>query len=166
MLRRMAARIICFLQKTEFLYKGYSDSISYKKEFTLEKGTCYIALSPFSKDDWGGNYTISVNCPARLFCNHKNNTSKWYSATYIDRGYRKYTCKTCGYTWKTVPSAFGYQIKYSTDKNMKKGVVTKQRIGGSKIHGDITKLARKNMLCNGSGVQEIRYERGMGSVVG
>lgn len=46
-------------------------------------------------------------------------------------------------SWSTVTDAAGYQIRYSTDKSFKTGVVVKKVSGQSVSSKTISKLARK-----------------------
>lgn len=93
--------------------------------------------------------------------------------TYFEKGYQLHVCEICGYTykdnysikkvldqgylysacctgkgkmylyWSTVSDATGYQIRYSTDKSFKTGVVTKNVSGQSSSSKAISKLSRK-----------------------
>ncbi len=105
-------------------------------------------------------------------CEH-NYGSYYVDATYFSKGYRVYTCEKCGYSykgdysdkklleqgylysycstgkgklylsWSTVSDATGYQIRYSTDKSFKTGVVVKNVNGQSVNSKTISKLLRK-----------------------
>jgi len=105
-------------------------------------------------------------------CEH-NYGSYYVDATYFSKGYRVYTCEKCGYSykgeysdkklleqgylysscstgkgklylsWSTVSDATGYQIRYSTDKSFKNGVVVKNVNGQSVNSKTISKLSRK-----------------------
>lgn len=93
--------------------------------------------------------------------------------TYFNRGYRVYTCEKCGYSykgdytakkvleqgslsyncsvgkgklylsWYSVGDAMGYQIRCSTDKTFKSGVIGKNAKGQSNLQKTVGKLARK-----------------------
>ena len=108
----------------------------------------------------------------QAICEH-NYGSYYVDATYFSKGYRVYTCEKCGYSykgdysdkklleqgylnsycstgkgklylsWSTVSDATGYQIRYSTDKSFKTGVVVKNVIGQSVSSKTISKLSRK-----------------------
>lgn len=105
-------------------------------------------------------------------CDHEY-TSTYISATYFSKGYKLYKCNLCeqfykgdysakkvldkGYLsffcktgkrklillWSTVTDATGYQIRYSKNKKMKNGVITKTIKGKLKNKKTISKLARK-----------------------
>lgn len=94
-------------------------------------------------------------------------------ATYFNSGYTVYTCEKCGYSykddytpkrvlsqgylsyycssgkgklylaWSSVWNATGYQIRCSTDKGFKSGVITKNVRGQSNLKKTIGKLYRK-----------------------
>lgn len=144
--------------------------ISYTNITALEKGTYYIAIQQGGNS---GNYTIGLEYLTQANCPHENYDSSWQNATYFSKGYRLYKCKACGYSyktdyesvkklgqgyfyrycptgkgslklsWFTVNDASGYQIRYSTKKSMKKGVVTKTIKGQKKYKKTIKKLKRK-----------------------
>lgn len=73
--------------------------ISYSKVKTLEKGNYYLAIVQYG--NYCGNYEVVVENLTQQNCTHDQYTSAWYDATYFTKGYRKYTCTTCGYSYKT-----------------------------------------------------------------
>ncbi len=119
----------------------------------LDQGTYYIAAVQDGSNY--GTYVLAVSELTQENCRHSYN-SEWHEATYFDKGYRQYSCGLCGHSYKTdytavrklprgrlgsscsagrgvldlswvyVPDASGCQIRYSMDKSMKSGVVTKK----------------------------------------
>lgn len=98
-------------------------------------------------------------------CHHEYST-QYSAATYVSKGYTTYTCKKCGYSykgnytkklklgqvakvygttkngkvnlgWYSVTNATGYQIRYSTNKKMKRSVKT------VKVKGKTKKVIKK-----------------------
>ena len=65
----------------------------------------------------------------------------------MEQGYLNSYCSTgkgkLYLSWSTVSDATGYQIRYSTDKSFKTGVVVKNVIGQSVSSKTISKLSRK-----------------------
>lgn len=146
-----------------------TNMISYTRITVLEKGTYYIVIQR-DGNRWG-NYTIGLEYLTKANCPHEDYNSSWHSATYFSKGYRLYKCKACGYSyktdyepvkklgqgylysycstgkgslklsWSTINDASGYQIRYSKNKSMKKGVVIKTIKGRSKYQKTIKKLS-------------------------
>lgn len=146
-----------------------TEKISYSESVELKKGIYYIAIVKYRNY---GDYTLSMNKLTKQNCPHKDYDSKWYDSTYFSKGYNKYTCKECGYSykadyqpvkklsqgymysycdsgkgwlsvsWSTISDASGYEIRYSRDKSMKSGVKTKKIAGQSNYKATIGKLFR------------------------
>lgn len=143
-----------------------SGNISYSRQMKLESATYYIAV----EEDRDGDYSLSVSQLTQDNCPHEEFDSVWHDATYFEKGYREYTCKACGYSykadytekkvlsqvssyisrtplkkgmklsWYSVSDATGYQIRYSRKKSMSSGVKTKNVSGTSTT---IKELPRK-----------------------
>jgi hypothetical protein len=148
-----------------------TNSINYSRNTVLIKGTYYVAVVRYG--DYSENYTLSMAKLTKENCPHEEYNSVWRDATYFSKGYRQYTCKDCGYSyktdyesvrklsqpylysssitgkgslrlsWSTVYDASGYQVRYATKKAMKSGVVTKTIKGQSKSKKTIKNLSRK-----------------------
>lgn len=148
--------------------------IHYTKITTLSVGTYYLTVSKNSdyRGAFYGNYELSVNNLTPLNCDHDFD-DKYIDATYFSQGYRLYTCKICGYSykddysaklvlaqgyfyidcytgkgkmylsWSTVNDATGYQIRYSKDKSFKTGVTVKNIESYPNNSITISKLSRK-----------------------
>lgn len=147
-----------------------TQKINFVETATLEKGNYYLAVV---RDGYCGDYVLNISSLTKSNCPHESYDTKWYDSTYFSKGYRKYTCKLCGYTyksdytsvkklsqgyfysycyagkgklylsWSTVSDASGYQIRYSQNKKLKSGVITKTIKGQSKNKKTISKLKRK-----------------------
>ena len=138
---------------------------------SLTKGKYYLAVVQEDSDSQG-SYTVSLNHVTKT--NHTHDyESTWHGATYFAKGYTNYKCTICGHsynsnytsvlvlstpsfygsvkkrkayiTWSTVYGASGYQIKYSTNKKLKKGSATKTITikGRYKTRKVIKKLKKK-----------------------
>ena len=138
---------------------------------SLTKGKYYLAVVQEDSDSQG-SYTVSLNHVTKT--NHTHDyESTWHGATYFAKGYTNYKCTICGHsynsnytsvlvlstpsfygsvkkrkayiTWSTVYGASGYQIKYSTNKKLKKGSATKTITikGKNKTRKVIKKLKKK-----------------------
>lgn len=148
-----------------------SQKINFVETAVLEKGNYYLAVVRYG--DHCGNYVLNVSSLTKSNCPHESYASEWYVSTYFSKGYRKYTCKLCGYTykgdyspvkklaqnyfysycyagkgklyltWSTVSDANGYQIRYCQNKKFSSGVITKTITGKSKSKKTISKLKRK-----------------------
>lgn len=147
-----------------------SKRILLSESVALTEGKYYLALEQLS--GYCGNYTINISKLTQANCTHEYKSS-WHDATYFAKGYRLYTCKICGnsykgdyqaakklakgylysycstgkgslkLSWSTVADASGYQIRYSKNKKMKSGVVTKKIKGKRKSSITIKRLSRK-----------------------
>lgn len=75
-----------------------TNKISYAKVKFLEKGNYYIAIVKYGS--YCGDYDVAIENLTQQNCTHDQYTSAWHDATYFTKGYRKYTCTTCGYSYK------------------------------------------------------------------
>lgn len=149
-------------------YKG--DEISPEvdlSEMVLSAGTYYLKITGDR-----GKYLLDLNQLNYTNCNHEYAT-KTVPSTYFNRGYDLHKCEKCGKSykdqyiakkkleqgyistysysgrgklylqWYTISDASGYQIRYSKNKSMKKGVVTKTIKGRTKSKKTIKKLSRR-----------------------
>lgn len=111
------------------------------------------------------NNSNNANKVNNTACSHEYST-QYSAATYVSKGYTTYTCKKCGYSykgnytkklklgqvakvygttkngkvnlgWYSVTNATGYQIRYSTNKKMKRSVKT------VKVKGKTKKVIKK-----------------------
>ena len=111
------------------------------------------------------NNSNNANKVNNTACSHEYST-QYSAATYVSKGYTTYTCKKCGYSykgnytkklklgqvskvygttkngkinlgWYSVINATGYQIRYSTNKKMKRSVKT------VKVKGKTKKVIKK-----------------------
>lgn len=136
-------------------------------DYTLSAGTYYIKMA---KDYDTGKYILSWSALTPATCTHEYESS-YVAATYTRAGYTNHTCKKCGHayrdsyisrkklgtpylygtlkrgraelSWSSVTDAGGYEIRYSTKSNFKKGtkkVVIKGRL---KVKRTIKKLKRR-----------------------
>lgn len=76
-----------------------TQKITYSKVAALDSGTYYLGI--IKDGNRCGNYDITVATLTQQNCTHDEYTSAWHDATYFTKGYRKYTCTTCGYSYKT-----------------------------------------------------------------
>lgn len=119
-------------------------NISFSRQAKLESATYYLAV----EEDRDGDYSLVVSQLTQANCPHEEYDSVWHDATYFEKGYREYTCKACGYSykadytdkkilgqvssyiartpikkgvrlsWYSVSDATGYQIRYSKSRSM------------------------------------------------
>ena len=111
------------------------------------------------------NNSNNANKVNNTACSHEYST-QYSAATYVSKGYTTYTCKKCGYSykgnytkklklgqvskvygttkngkinlgWYSVINATGYQVRYSTNKKMKRSVKT------VKVKGKTKKVIKK-----------------------
>ena len=151
-------------------WNSTTEKISYTRVTALSAERYYLAVS---RDwIYCGNYVLSVEGLTQSNCNHDFDYRS-VDSTYFSQGYRLYTCEICGYSykddyspkrvlsqgylsyycssgkgklylaWSSVWNATGYQIRCSTDKGFKSGVITKNVRGQSNLKKTIGKLYRK-----------------------
>ncbi len=119
-------------------------------DIAVSAGTYYLKFKKYGN---GGKYLFTLSELSQGNCTHEYESSTVYP-TYTARGYTVHKCKKCGksyrdeYTakrtlgqvslssyynryrkklkisWYTVNDATGYQVKYATDKKMKKNAKT------------------------------------------
>ncbi len=144
--------------------------INFNRLTTLGKGTYYLAV--VRDGNRYGDYTLKISQLTQENCPHNEYEEQWVDATYFAKGYKKHTCKDCGYTYKSdyqpvkklsqvylynayvsgkgslkiywdyQSDASGYQIRYCRGKNFSSGVITKTVKGSSKSNYTIRKLGR------------------------
>ena len=158
------------LWSTEPYRSSTTQIISYSKALVFEKGTYYLAIE---KSVGYGNYLLEISQLTQANCPHEDCDYTVHDATYFKKGYTQYTCKVCGYTYKTdyrpvqklsqayfysycytkknkmylfwtsVYNATGYQIRYSKNRMFKSGVTQKSVRGTYVTKKIISKLSRK-----------------------
>lgn len=137
------------------------------QEIYMSAGTYYVKLYKYYHN---GLYKYMLSPLTPENCNHEYET-KQIIPSYTQQGYTLYTCKKCGHTyndsyinkntvsqgvitnctagkkkatitWYSDINASGYQIRYSTDKKLKKSVKT-VNVSAKKTSKVIKKLKRK-----------------------
>lgn len=151
-------------------WNSITQTINFSRKTTLNRGNYYLAVVQNSGKC--GNYTLKISRLTQENCPHDECYEEWVDATYFAKGYKKHTCKDCGYTYKSdyqpvkklsqvylynyynagkgslkiywdyQSDASGYQIRYCRGKNFKSGVITKTIKGSSKNNYTIKKLNR------------------------
>ncbi len=152
-------------------WNSTTKEINFKETKVLERGDYYIAI--VSSSGCYGNYILNISPLTKSNCPHNEYSSQWYDATYFTTGYREYTCKECGYSyredyepvkklgqgylysysyagkrslnlyWATITDASGYQIRYGTNKNLKSNSVVK-KIKGQSVDRTVIKKLKHN----------------------
>lgn len=147
-----------------------TQTISFSKATTLNQGNYYLAV--LHDGDRFGNYTLKISHLTQENCLHNDCDEEWVDATYFSKGYKKHTCKTCGYVYKTdyqpakkLPQVYlyndgtagkgsvtiywnsqtdadGYQIRYCRSRNFKRNAITKTVQGASKNSYTIRNISR------------------------
>lgn len=136
-----------------------------RHNITLSAGTYYIRI----KNSKSGKYQVSWDKLSTTNCSHSYESS-YVSSTYFTEGYTIHKCKNCGYTYKdnfqkkrtlgggyiyslqagkkkfgvsysSISDVSGYQIRYSTNKKLKKAKTVK--VGKSTYSKTIKKLKKK-----------------------
>lgn len=126
----------------------------------LNSGIYYVKLSGTQ-----GRYIFNLSPLNQSNCSHDYET-KYVDPTYVSKGYQLHKCKLCGHSymdnyrdklqlgqvgtvyctvgrgkcnlsWYSVSNSTGYQIRYSTNKSMKKSVKT------VKVKGRTNKIIKK-----------------------
>ena len=122
-----------------------SSPVTYNINKNFEPGVYYIKIGGRQ-----GKYTFNMSLLTQSNCSHDYKT-QYVDATYTSKGYQMHKCELCGYSytdnyreklklgqvgtvyctagrgkcnlsWYSVSNSTGYQIRYSTDKHMKKSV--------------------------------------------
>lgn len=128
----------------------------------FEQGIYYVKISGYYTQ---GKYTFKMSPLNQSNCSH-DYENKYVDPTYVSKGYQLHKCKLCGYSymdnykdklqlgqvgtvyctagrgkynlsWYSVSNSTGYQIRYSTNKSMKKSVKT------VKVRGRTNKIIKK-----------------------
>lgn len=138
------------VKRGEVYYGKDSAPKTQTYDIVVSAGTYYLK---FSKDGDGGKYLFTLSELTQSNCPHDYESSTVYP-TYTAKGYTVHKCKKCGksyrdsYTekrtlgqvslssyynrykkklkisWSYISDATGYQVKYATDKKMKKNTKT------------------------------------------
>lgn len=151
-------------------WNDITNEINFKETKALEKGDYYISI--VSSYGWCGNYILNISPLTKSNCPHNEYDNEWHDPTYFTKGYREYTCRECGYSykddyqpakelgqgylysysyagkgsinlyWVTITDASGYQIRYGTKKSLKNGAAIKKIKEQSIDRITINKLGR------------------------
>lgn len=141
-------------------YGNESKPSTLNDSIIFNSGIYYIKLS-----DMRGRYIFSLSPLNQSNCSHDYET-KYVDPTYVSKGYQLHKCKLCGHSymdnyrdklqlgqvgtvyctagrgkcnlsWYSVSNSTGYQVRYFTNKSMKKSVKT------VKVKGRTNKIIKK-----------------------
>ena len=145
----------------KYMYGGTVTAPKTSNEnVVLEAGTYYIKVAGDP-----GRYIFNVSALNQSNCSHDYKT-QYVDATYTSKGYQIHKCELCGHSymdnykdklqlgqvetvycsvgkgkcnlsWYSISNSNGYQIRYSTNKSMKKSVKT------VKVKGKTSKIIKK-----------------------